>query len=95
MRATTLKSALAEYRPSLPIRVRLMGEHRFDLSVAEMMSNLCSVPDDDHVVFFGSTDFIIKERNADFGSGRAVMQPELPFAPEAQLRDYLEIDVRL
>jgi len=95
MRAITLRAALAEYRPSLPIRMRFAGKVRFDLTVAEMLSNLCSVPEDEHVTFFGATDFIIKERNADFGSGRAVAEPELPFAPDAPLRDYLEIDARL
>lgn len=96
MRNATLSTALGEYRPSLPVRMRVMGKHRFDLTVANLLSNLLSVPPDEHITFFGSTEFILKERSADFTSRNTVQaEPELPFSADAPLREYLEIDVRL
>lgn len=96
MRVSTLRTALGEYRPSLTLRVLVMGEKRFDMTVVEMISNLMSVPDSDHVTLFGSTDFIIRERNVNFAATeRTRVQPELPFPPTAPNQDYIEIDVRL
>lgn len=84
MRASKVLSMLGEYPPSLRLKIVVNGEFRFEMTVAEMMVNLMTLPPADHVVLFSSTEFILRER-CDSSGGEAILPAN---------RMWLELDVR-
>lgn len=86
MKSIDLKNILLQYPPSRLLKVFANGEHRFDMTIAEMCCNLMSdhIGKENDVALFGYHTFIIRER------GEAT--DDVPGA--APWRDWIELDAR-
>lgn len=74
---------LKQYPPSLKLKVMGDGELRLEMTVAEMMCAMMTLPPYEHAIVFGQSDFILRER-MDSSGGDAIV-------PQSKM--WLELDV--
>lgn len=67
MKCTVLRDVLLEYPPSKKLKIFEEGKLRFEMSIAQMASNLMAMPDGQAEIF-GKATFIIRERIDTSGS---------------------------
>lgn len=93
MRAKHLIQILSEYRHSMKLIMMVDEKPRFEMTVAELISNLMTLPPDNHAEFFGCAFFILRERIKGVGPDPRSNDERLGVeGPHA--REWLELDVR-